>query len=180
MNQQHDTSAPVAMEDFSKWQGPHIIEPLKLISRNTLKVKRLHPDAILPRYATDGAACFDLHAVECGNQHPVWTGGGVTFRTGLAFEVPPGFVMQVFSRSGHGFKHDTRLANCVGIIDSDYRGEVLVRLTSDSSLTDPLRVNPGDRIAQAMLVRVDQWALVEVDELSDTARGQGGFGSTGV
>lgn len=139
-----------------------------------LYVKRLHPDAILPKYATSGAACFDLHAIEGA---VVGDGLPVTFATGLAFEVPPGYVLQVHSRSGHGFKHGVRLANATGIIDSDYRGEVLVKLVADGG--GFLHVRAGDRIAQAMLVPVPAVELVEADELSTTERGVGGFGSTG-
>lgn len=149
-----------------------------------LKFKKIHPDAIKPKYATQGAACFDLHAV--GPIDPFYDSQEVgeqplTIDTGLAFEVPKNHVMLVFSRSGHGFKHDTRLANCVGVIDSDYRGELKVRLTRDGSWeTKPLRVRPGDRIAQAMIVPIPEVELEEVDELSDTERGTGGFGSTGA
>lgn len=145
-----------------------------------LKVKRLHPDAVLPEYETPGAACFDLRAIDCGQQSPVYSHGGITFRTGLSFEVPEGFAMLIYSRSGHGFKHATRLANCVGVIDSDYRGEVSVRLFRDGQQADILRVNPGDRIAQAMLVAIPRVQLVEADDLTETARGAGGFGSTGA
>ena len=86
--------------------------------------------------------------------------------------------MLVYSRSGHGFKHDTRLANCVGVIDSDYRGELMVKLTYDGAEDGPF-IEPGDRIAQAMIVPVSQVSFDVVDELSDTVRGSGGFGSTG-
>lgn len=160
---------------------PEYWDGLNGTSQQVLKVKRLHPDAIIPQYATGGAGCFDLHAIDCGQQSPVWgSGPGVTFRTGLAFEIPHGHVMLIFSRSGHGFKHETRLANCTGVIDSDYRGEVMVRLVRDGGNTlDILRVNPGDRIAQAMLVPIPRVRLEEVSELSETARGAGGFGSTG-
>lgn len=144
-----------------------------------LKIRKLHQDAIVPQYATAGAACFDLHAVGVGTTRSVYSGIPVTVRTGLAFEIPHGWVMLIFSRSGHGFTRDTRLANCVGVIDSDYRGEVKVRLTRDTSCTDAMSVRDGDRIAQAMLVPAAQWELEEVEELSDTARGAGGFGSTG-
>lgn len=147
-------------------------------ARPRMDVKRLHDDATLPKYQTAGAACFDLHAVlsepvRATHQRPV------IIPTGLAFEVPAGFVMLVYSRSGHGFFSDTRLANCVGVIDSDYRGEVRVKLASDAR-HNGLNINHGDRIAQAMLVPVAQWELVEVDELSTTARGYGGYGSTGA
>lgn len=145
------------------------------MSTITLPVRRLHPDAILPKYATIGAACFDLHAIEGG---VVGDGLPVMFATGLAFEIPPGYVLQVHSRSGHGFKHGVRLSNCTGIIDSDYRGEVMVKLVADGG--GFLNIRPGDRIAQAMLTLAPVVELVERDELSTTERGTGGFGSTGA
>lgn len=150
-----------------------------------LKFKRLHPQAVRPVYATSGAACFDLRAVgvveHAGHGEHVFTSRPVTFRTGLAFEIPAGHVLLVFSRSGHGFKNDTRLANCVGVIDSDYRGELLVRLSRHGSEhTAPMQVRNGDRIAQAMLVPIPSVELVECDELGETERGAGGLGSTGA
>ena len=144
-----------------------------------LKVKKVHHAAILPKYATKGAAFFDLHAVDCADQK-VPACMPTTIRTGLAFEVPHGHVMLIFSRSGHGFNHDTRLANCVGVIDSDYRGEVKVRLTRDISLSDSLSFTAGDRIAQAMILPLPWIQIVEDNDLSETARGAGGFGSTGA
>jgi dUTP pyrophosphatase len=152
----------------------------------TLKVKKLHPDAILPKYQTAGAACFDLHALEPGmsvyGRHCVVPGGTSVFGTGLAFEVPEGHVMLLYSRSGHGFKNDVRMANCVGVIDSDYRGELRVKLTCDRPFGESggLIVANGDRIAQGMVLPVEQWAMEEVTELGDTARGEGGYGSTGA
>lgn len=144
-----------------------------------IKVKKLHPDAALPEYATAGAACFDLVAVGV-NGVPVMPHRAEGFRTGLAFEIPEGHVMLVFSRSGHGFKNDTRLANCVGVIDSDYRGELMVKLTKDGENHDSvLRVMSGDRIAQALIMPVQRFELQLVDELTETARGTGGLGSTG-
>lgn len=155
-----------------------------------LHVKKLHPDAILPTYATDGSACFDLYAIGPRNPLddglPIRHGEPVTIRTGVAFEIPAGHVMLVFSRSGHGFKDGLRLANCVGVIDSDYRGEVQVRLTNDTldggHFSGPAapRIRSGDRIAQAMIVPIPKVELVEVEELSTTERGAGGFGSTGA
>jgi len=140
-----------------------------------LKVKKLDADAILPHYTTEGAACFDLHALHGGH---ILGDDSMIFRTGLSFEVPEGYALMIYSRSGHGFKNSARLANCVGVIDSDYRGEVMVKLTTDSIFKN-LDVNQGDRIAQAMLVPVPRVQLVEVAELSETERGAGGFGSTG-
>lgn len=141
-----------------------------------LNIKRLDPKAIIPRYATPGAACFDLHALHCGT---VTNLQAAVFRTGLAFDIPEGWVLKVYSRSGHGFKSNTRLANCVGIIDADYTGEVMVKLTCDDPFGE-LAVHAGDRIAQAMLERVELVELVEVTDLKVTARGAGGFGSTGA
>lgn len=138
-----------------------------------LKVKRLSEDAVVPRYATDGAACFDLVATE----RKIGSDGTATYATGLAFEIPKGHVMLVFSRSGHGFKEGLRLANCTGVIDSDYRGQVVVKLQADHPQPDWPRV--GDRVAQAMLVKLPVVEFEEVEELTETKRGNGGFGSTG-
>lgn len=133
-----------------------------------LKVRKLDPGAVIPSFATDGSAAFDLVATKREGQ---------LFKTGLAFEVPPGHVMLIFSRSGMGFNDNTRLANCVGVIDSDYRGEVKVKLTRDDDR--PLDARSGDKIAQGVVIKLPKIELVEVDELSETARGENGFGSTG-
>ena len=138
-----------------------------------INVKKLHPNATLPTYGTAGAACFDLSVVTIEG----WGLSKETYSTGLSFEIPKDHVMLVFSRSGHGFKDDIRLSNCVGVIDSDYRGEVRVKLAADG--IKPPRFNQGDRIAQAMILPIQQVSFALVDELSDTDRGTGGFGSTG-
>lgn len=141
-----------------------------------LKIKKLHQYARTPSYATAGAGCFDLHAL-VDAFYELGVGESAVFSTGLAFEVPEGWVMEVYSRSGHGFKNGVRLANCVGIIDADYRGELKVKLKNEGR--EPLVVVNGDRIAQAKLVPAPQVSFVEVDALGETARGEGGFGSTG-
>lgn len=141
-----------------------------------VKIKFLHDDAALPKYQSDGAGCFDLHSVE--EDVRVLPKMSAVIRTGLAFQIPPSFVMEIYSRSGHGFNNGIRLANCVGIIDADYRGEVMVKLTNDSQKT--FIVNKGDRIAQAKLVWSPRVQFEEVDELDSTERGAGGFGSTGA
>lgn len=147
-----------------------------------MRIKKLSPNAIIPQYATVGSACFDLCACIDPMDTPfynVYPQSSMIVRTGLAFEIPEGYVMLVFSRSGHGFNHGVRLANCVGVIDSDYRGEVLVKLVNDSDEDGlPFKFKHGDRIAQAMLLPVNQVIFEEVVELSETDRGQGGFGST--
>lgn len=142
---------------------------------DTLKVKRLHPDAVIPAYHTDGAACFDLHALS-GAMIDRRTAAHIP--TGLAFEIPAGYVMLIYSRSGHGFKHGVRLVNAVGVIDSDYRGEVVIGLHNDG--LDWFTVLPGDRIAQAKIVPAPRFKINEVFDLSGTVRGAGGFGSTGA
>jgi dUTP pyrophosphatase len=140
-----------------------------------VRVKKLHPNAVIPKYATGGAACFDLQTVE--SAPAMFAGSGAVFRTGLSFEIPAGYVMMVYSRSGHAFKNGIRLANCVGVIDSDYRGEVMVKLHHDGNGLVPFAA--GDRIAQAMIIPVHTVELEEADDLSETDRGEGGFGSTG-
>lgn len=137
-----------------------------------IKIKRLHCNAVIPRYATDGSGAFDLVAVSRD-----FPGNGVVYGTGLSFELPKGYTLFVFSRSGHGFRDSLRLANCVGVIDSDYRGEVKVKLTYDGTgPADWPRV--GDRIAQAVLIKTPSVEFVET-ELNITERGEGGFGSSG-
>ena len=141
-----------------------------------LKIKALKPEAIIPSHATAGSACFDLSY--CGNVGiAVPPNDARLIPTGLAFEIPEGFVMNIYSRSGHGFKHGIRLANCVGKIDSDYRGEVVVALHND--FDDYFYVRPGDRIAQAELQPVVRVEFEQVDWIAETERGEKGFGSTG-
>lgn len=139
-----------------------------------IKIKKLHKDAQTPVYASGGAGAFDLFSTNYGL---VPRNGQFVFNTGLAFEVPDNHVMLLFSRSGDGFKHGVRLANCVGVIDSDYRGEVKVKLRSDEELKI---VTKGERIAQAIILPVQQVFFEEAEELSSTERGDNGFGSTGV
>ena len=156
------------------------------MSNIKLKIKRLHQQAIMPVYSTDGAACFDLHACTVDGYtltgSLVTEGSPVLVGTGLAFEVPDGHALMIYSRSGHGFNHNTRLANCVGVIDCGYTGEVMVKLTMDDLFTEhepDQWIAPGDRIAQAMLVQVPRVEFEVVEQLTLTERGAGGFGSSG-
>lgn len=147
----------------------------KWLNKSFLKVKKLHEDAQLPEYATEGAACFDIKSVQDG---VVPVGGSTAFSTGLAFEIPEGHVMLVYSRSGHGFKNDVSLSNSTGIIDSDFRGTLAIKLSNNG--TKDFYVDKGDRIAQGMIIKYDRISFVEVESLSETQRGEGGLGSTGV
>lgn len=145
-----------------------------------LKVKRLNPRAQLPEYMTEGAAGFDVRAIiDEGDKRQVAHGASVKFRTGLAFEVPEGHVMLAFSRSGMGFNHDLRLSNCVGVIDSDYRGELFVKLAYDGRDNSSYIVSDQERVLQCVVLESKQFKIVEVDELSETVRGENGSGSTG-
>lgn len=139
-----------------------------------VKIKKIHEDAIIPTYATPGSACFDIYSNSEGHVSPV---SSCRFHAGLAFEIPENYVMLVFSRSGHGFNNNVRLANCTGIIDSDFRGELMVKLAANT--VGNLDVKYGDRIAQAMIIPYEQVSFELVDELSSTERGTGGFGSSG-
>lgn len=142
-----------------------------------LKVKKLHEDAIIPTYATDGSACFDLHAIESiyidDIDYP-----NIKIGTGLAFDIPEGWQMLIFPRSGIAFKNNVTLTNAVGVVDADFIGEVCVLLSAHSN--GELSIKKGDRIAQAQLMPVHRVTFNEVTELSETERGAGGFGSTGV
>lgn len=141
-----------------------------------LKYKKLDPRACEPKYATAGSACLDVTAV-LDKDILIHPGASVNIRTGLAFEVPEGYVLMLYSRSGHGFKQGLRFVNGTGIIDSDYRGEVRVGLYNDSVSSQ--EVKAGERIAQFMLIPVTRLQLQESEDLEKTDRGQNGFGSTG-
>lgn len=161
-----------------------------------LKVKKLTPDAILPTRGSSQAAGWDLYS----NEGYVLEGGEThLFHTGIAIEIPSGYFGAIYARSGLAIKEGLRPANCVGIIDSDYRGEICVGLHSDAqeieisrgynifteesyytAHSDSLKqIEKGQRIAQLVIQKYENIELVEVDELDETERGEGGFGSTG-
>lgn len=142
-----------------------------------MKIKKLDKRAILPRYAHDGDACFDLFAIEDVSWEYSNGVQTATVRTGWAMEVPEGYAMKVYSRSGHGFNYGITLANSTGIIDSCYRGEVIVKL---STMSRTFQVEYGTKIAQACLVEVPKVFFDVVDELSITERNESGFGSSGL
>ena len=142
----------------------------------TLQIKRVRAEAVLPERATQGSAGLDLRA--CTNDETcIMPGDTALLPTGLAVALPEGSVGLVFGRSGLGIRHGIVPANAVGVIDADYRGEILVGLANHSA--EPYIIVPGDRIAQLVIVPVLTPPIEEVINLSDTARGEGGFGSTG-
>ncbi len=131
-------------------------------------------DLPLPDYATEGAAGMDVVSAEDLELAP---GARHAVATGLAMAIPPGFEIQVRPRSGLALKHGITVPNTPGTIDSDYRGELKVILINHGDET--FSVRRGDRVAQLVLAPVTRGSWLEVDELGDTARGEGGFGSTG-
>ena len=141
----------------------------------TITFKRLHPDATLPQYAHPGDAGMDLCACEACEIAP---GARLLVRTGLIMELPPNTEAQVRPRSGLALKHGVTLLNSPGTIDEGYRGEVGVILINLGC--EIFRIQPGMRIAQMVIAPVVRVTVVEVAEVSATARGTGGFGSTGT
>ena len=130
----------------------------------------------LPTYESAGAAGADCYA-RIDERIVLKAGKQVTVPLGFAVEVPEGYEMQIRARSGNARKHGIGVVNGIGTIDSDYRGEVCTILINHSD--EDFEINPGDRVAQAVIAPVIQAKWVEVEELSETVRGEGGFGSTG-
>nr|WP_281242563.1 dUTP diphosphatase [Desulfuromusa kysingii] len=139
-------------------------------------IKKLHPQAVIPKYMTELAAGMDVCAFM---QEPLQLQPGqrALIPTGLSFALPAGFEIQVRPRSGLAIKHGIALVNSPGTIDADYRGEVAIILINHGQ--EPFTVNSGDRIAQLVVAPICQADLIEVSELSETLRGAGGFGHTG-
>ena len=140
-----------------------------------LPIKRLRADAIVPDRAYEGDAGLDLSACERIELAP---GERAVVGTGLAVAIPEGYAGFVQPRSGLADRHGITIVNSPGLIDSGYRGELKVLLLN-TDRSEPFEVTPGDRIAQLVLVRVETPRVEEVDDLSATARGAGGFGSSG-
>lgn len=145
-----------------------------------VNIKRLNEGAIVPTKGSEYAAGLDLYAITNTTEKEVCIspGGTVMIGTGIAAEIPNGFFGGIFARSGLASKRGLRPANCVAVIDSDYRGELIVALHNDSD--EYATIKDGDRIAQLVIMPYLDVQLNEVCELSDTSRGDGGFGSTGV
>ena len=141
-----------------------------------IRIKKLHPAATIPTYGSTEAAGADLYA--CLDESVTIPAGKTVFiPTGIALEVPAGCGGLIYARSSMGTKRGLAPANKVGVIDSDYRGQVMVALHNHGQ--DDQVVQPNERIAQLLITPVFTPGFIEVDDLSDTARGTGGFGSTG-
>ena len=137
--------------------------------------QKLDPRAQIPRFQTPGASGFDFHSLK---EVTLRAGEVVLVPTGLAVEIPEGYEIQVRARSGLSAKAGVFLVNGIGTIDSDYRGEIKIILSTLH--LDPVVLPAGERIAQGVLMRVEKPLIQEVKELSTTVRGAGGFGSTGI
>jgi dUTP pyrophosphatase len=135
-----------------------------------IKIKKIHPNAIIPKYAHIGDAGMDVYAVSKKE-----TGKFIEYGTGLSFEIPEQYVMLIFPRSSVTNK-DLMLKNSVGILDSGYRGELILRFNKIGEETYEI----GERIGQVMVIPYPNVEFIEADELSETKRGNGGFGSTGL
>ncbi len=141
------------------------------MDKKSVRFKKIHEDAITPKYKSEEAAAFDLHSIENKEIEP---GETVMVQTGISVELPKGYGLQLWDRSSLGVKGIPRFA---GLIDSDYRGELKVVLHNTTK--DSFKVSKGDRIIQGSIVPIMQADFQEVENLEDTSRGEGGFGSTG-
>ena len=146
------------------------------MNKINLKIKKISKLAQLPTYATEGAAGMDLYAA---NEEPITLAplDRKLIPLGFTMELPVGYEAQIRPRSGMAIKRGITLSNCVGTVDEDYRGEVCVGLVNLSR--EEYTIQAGDRIAQMVVAPVTKAIIVETDELAETVRGEGGFGSTG-
>ena len=141
-----------------------------------INIQLIRPDATVPVYGSILAAGADLYAC-IDKTIAIWPGDTIPIPTGIAMEIPEGYVGLIYARSGLACKSDLAPANKVGVIDADYRGEILVALHNHGKIIR--YIEPGDRIAQLVIAPVIQGDFHVVEALGDTQRGTGGFGSTG-
>jgi dUTP pyrophosphatase len=140
------------------------------------KAEDIDPELIeIPKYATENAACFDVKVIE---DIVIYPGEIIPIRTGLFFEIPVGYEMQVRQRSGISSKYPNYIANAPGTIDSDYRGELFILTVNNTNRS--WRIEMGTRFAQCKISKAEQVEIVEVEKITETKRGSGGFGSTGL
>lgn len=140
-----------------------------------IKTKKIHPDAVIPKYAHEGDAGFDLYSVE---DYEINLRERMLVKTGLQVEIPRGYEMQIRPKSGLALKSGITVLNTPGTIDSVYRGEVGVILINHSDRL--YSVKKGEKIAQGVISKIEEAVFEEADNLSETIRGEGGFGSTGL
>lgn len=146
------------------------------MENNSVNIKKINPRAVIPTYGSAFSAGADLYAC-LDKEITIEPGETVMIPTGLSMEIPKGYAGLVCARSGLASKKGLAPANKVGVIDSDYRGEVIVALFHHGRAS--VTVSPGERVAQLLITPVLQCDFIEADDLSGTDRGSGGFGSTG-
>ncbi|WRD44992.1 dUTP diphosphatase [Helicobacter pylori] len=140
-----------------------------------IKIQKIHPNALIPKYQTEGSSGFDLHAVEEVMIKPHSVG---LVKIGICLSLEAGYELQVRTRSGLALNHQVMVLNSPGTVDNDYRGEIKVIL---ANLSDKdFKVQVGDRIAQGVVQKTCKAEFIECERLDETSRGSGGFGSTGV
>ncbi|WP_139524465.1 dUTP diphosphatase [Helicobacter pylori] len=140
-----------------------------------IKIQKIHPNALIPKYQTEGSSGFDLHAVEEVTIKPHSVG---LVKIGICLSLEVGYELQVRTRSGLALNHQVMVLNSPGTVDNDYRGEIKVIL---ANLSDKdFKVQVGDRIAQGVVQKTYKAEFIECERLDETSRGSGGFGSTGV
>ncbi len=140
-----------------------------------IKIQKIHPNALIPKYQTEGSSGFDLHAVEEVTIKPHSVG---LVKIGICLSLEVGYELQVRTRSGLALNHQVMVLNSPGTVDNDYRGEIKVIL---ANLSDKdFKVQIGDRIAQGVVQKTYKAEFIECERLDETSRGSGGFGSTGV
>ncbi len=140
-----------------------------------IKIQKIHPNALIPKYQTEGSSGFDLHAVEEVMIKPHGVG---LVKIGICLSLEVGYELQVRTRSGLALNHQVMVLNSPGTVDNDYRGEIKVIL---ANLSDKdFKVQVGDRIAQGVVQKTYKAEFIECEQLDETLRGSGGFGSTGV
>jgi dUTP pyrophosphatase len=144
-----------------------------IITFMILKIKKIHPEAVIPQYAKANDAGMDLYAVGSYEMKP---GDSVLVKTGIAFEIPEGHAGLIWDRSGFSTKNKVKVLG--GVIDAGYRGEIIVGLINLSESV--VMIEPGIRVAQILIQKVEQHVIEVVEELSVSERGGGGFGSTGI
>ena len=151
---------------------------IKQYLNTEIKIRKLKENAIIPKRGSDYAAGYDLYACLDYNDIEIWSSKTIKVPTGIAVAIPDGYFGAIFARSGLATKDGLRPANCVGVIDSDYRGEIIVALHNDSETYKV--IHDGERIAQLVIMPYLPVDFVETDILDETDRGSGGFGSTGI
>ena len=140
-----------------------------------VKIKKLHKDAVVPKYAHEGDAGVDFFAI---TKHSLKSGERCLVGTGLSFEFPNGYELQIRPRSGLALKKGISIVNTPGTLDAGYRGELGIIIINHGQ--EDFEINPGDKIAQGVFNKIEICEFEEVEELSDSVRGGGGFGSTGL